>query len=890
NTKNQYGDYGTKGVADSNNVPGARAGDSFWIDAAGNIWLMGGYGYNDSTGPDYLNDMWKFNPLSGLWTWVGGSNLINQYGVYGTKGVADPNNMPGSRDDSFLWIDSGDNLWIFGGWGYAVSGSDGSLNDLWKFDGTNWTWVSGPNTTNQNGVYGTKGEPNSLNIPGARARSVSWTDNSDNLWLFGGLGFSASGDFGHLNDLWKFYGTYWTWVSGSNTTNQNGVYGTKGEPNSLNIPGAREGSASWRDSSGNLMLFGGYGYPASGGIGHLNDLWKFDGTNWTWVSGPNTTGQNGVYGTKGVADPNNVPGARKESISWIDGSGNLMLFGGYGYPASGGIGHLNDLWNFDGTNWTWISGPNTIGQNGIYGTKGEPNSLNIPGARRGSLSWTDSNDNLWLFGGNGYPASGGIDYFDYLNDLWKLTPHQHTLYVDANATGANNGTSWGNAYKYLQDALAEADSNPDINEILVAEGTYYPDANSANPGGTNDREATFQVMNGAAIYGAFPSSGGDWNSRDPNAYETILSGDINTPDVNSDNSYHVVTGSATDATAVLDGFTITAGYADGESLDNKGGGMLNYNNSSPTLTNCTFSGNSAGKWGGGMYNSSSDPNIINCTFIGNEAGDDGGGMGNYTASPKLTNCTFSGNWAADDGGGMYNTTNSGPKLTNCTFSGNSATWDGGGMYNTSTSDPNITNWILWGNTDGGPTDESAQIYNNGSTPAVNYCCVQGWTGGLGGTGNIGGDPNHNPLFTDPNGPDDIAGTEDDNLRLSWDSNCIDAGDNNSVPADTADLDGDANMTEPIPWDLDGNPRFVDGDCNTTEIVDMGAYELDWAYIGDFAGGCDIDFVDFAYLALTWQKEDGDPTYDYLCDISIPADSIIDERDLKIFTDNWLAGE
>ena len=105
-----------------------------------------------------------------------------------------------------------------------------------------------------------------------------------------------------------------------------------------------------------------------------------------------------------------------------------------------------------------------------------------------------------------------------------------------------------------------------------------------------------------------------------------------------------------------------------------------------------------------------------------------------------------------------------------------------------------------------------------------------------------------------------------------------------------DLDNDANIVEPIPFDLDGRPRFADGDCNTTKIVDMGAYEFSWIYIGDFAGGCDVDFVDFAYLALTWLKEDGDLGYDDLCDISIPADAIIDEYDLEIFTDNWLAGK
>lgn len=69
-------------------------------------------------------------------------------------------------------------------------------------------------------------------------------------------------------------------------------------------------------------------------VGYLNDLWKFDGTNWVWLSGSNRTGQHGVYGTKGVPHPNNVPGARQYAISWIDSLDNLYLFGGSGYTES----------------------------------------------------------------------------------------------------------------------------------------------------------------------------------------------------------------------------------------------------------------------------------------------------------------------------------------------------------------------------------------------------------------------------------------------------------------------------------------------------------------------------------------------------------------------------
>ena len=91
---------------------------------------------------------------------------------------------------------------------------------------------------------------------------------------------------------------------------------------------------------------------------------------WTWVSGSNTVNQAGVYGTKGVAASSNVPGAREAAVSWIDSSGKLWLFGGYGYDSAGNSGDLNDLWKYDGTNWTWVSGSNTVNQAGVYGTKG----------------------------------------------------------------------------------------------------------------------------------------------------------------------------------------------------------------------------------------------------------------------------------------------------------------------------------------------------------------------------------------------------------------------------------------------------------------------------------------------------------------------------------------
>ncbi len=416
NLIDQTGAYGTKGVAASTNMPGARRWAVSWIDAGGNIWLFGGRGYDSAGNGGPLNDLWKFDGTN--WTWVSGSNVAYQAGTYGTKGTAASGNVPGAREAAVSWKDVGGNFWLFGGQGYDSAGNGGLLNDLWKFDGTNWTWVSGSNLSDlgQAGTYGTKGVAASGNMPGARRWAVSWIDAGGNFWLFGGQGNDSAGNWGHLNDLWKFDGTNWTWVSGSNVAYQAGTYGTKGTAASGNVPGARDFAVSWTDAGGNFWLFGGNGLDSAGNWDDLNDLWKFDGTNWTWVSGSNVANQTGTYGTKGTAASGNVPGAREAAVSWIDAGGNFWLFGGQGYDSAGNQDNLNDLWKFDGTNWTWVSGSNLIDQTGTYGTKGTAASGNVPGAREAAVSWIDAGGNFWLFGGQGYDSAGNQDN---LNDLWR---------------------------------------------------------------------------------------------------------------------------------------------------------------------------------------------------------------------------------------------------------------------------------------------------------------------------------------------------------------------------------------------------------------------------------------------------------------------------------------
>jgi N-acetylneuraminic acid mutarotase len=170
---------------------------------------------------------------------------------------------------------------------------------------------------------------------------------------------------------------------------------------------------------------------------------------WTWVGGSNLSGGAATYGSQGVPAPANIPGARDGSVSWIDGSGKLWLFGGIS-----GSSYYNDLWKYDPTTneWTWMNGSAMSNASGVYGTQGMAAAGNVPGARTLATSWIDSAGNLWLFGGQGYDSAGASGS---LNDLWKFNIAQgkwtwvsgaNTAWAagtppPANAPGARSGAS-----------------------------------------------------------------------------------------------------------------------------------------------------------------------------------------------------------------------------------------------------------------------------------------------------------------------------------------------------------------------------------------------------------------------------------------------------------------
>jgi len=347
NGYNQAGNYGTQGVASPSNIPGARFAAVSWKDATGNFWLFGGTGLDSTGSNQVLNDLWEYSPTTGEWTWIAGSRIAatNQSGIYGTQGMAAPGNIPGARQYAVSWTDASGNFWLFGGSGFDANGNEGNLSDVWKYSAGQWTWMAGSDVVNQPAIYGIQGTPSAGNTPGGRYGASSWTDVGGNFWLLGGA--SGQNTYIPLNDLWKYSAGQWTWIGGSATPRQSGVYGSRDVSSPGNTPGARASAVAWTNASGNLWLFGGDGFDSAGSLDELSDLWEYSGGQWMWVAGPNVAGRPGTYGILRTAASGNVPGGRSLNTEWTDTSGNFWIFGGYGRDANGALGYLNDLWRYE---------------------------------------------------------------------------------------------------------------------------------------------------------------------------------------------------------------------------------------------------------------------------------------------------------------------------------------------------------------------------------------------------------------------------------------------------------------------------------------------------------------------------------------------------------------
>ncbi|MDA9563860.1 gliding motility-associated C-terminal domain-containing protein [Flavobacteriales bacterium] len=267
------GVYGTQGISDPANTPGAREGAEGWTDKDGNLWLFGGYGVDDGTVwcCSMLNDLWKYDVTSGEWTWMHGDKTGSPSGNPGAIGVSNPANTPEGRKEGSIGYNPNTNIaWMFGG-----SGSNGKMNDIWTFNlNTNeWTWMDGSSASAQPANWGTLGTSAPTNIPEAKRSASEWIDAEGNLWIWGG-----DNGPGSPQDLWKYDVSIgeWTWLSGLSTPNGVGIYGTMGTPDPNNLPGARERAVSWMDKTGTLWLFGGRGSDDSNYGGKLNCTWKYN--------------------------------------------------------------------------------------------------------------------------------------------------------------------------------------------------------------------------------------------------------------------------------------------------------------------------------------------------------------------------------------------------------------------------------------------------------------------------------------------------------------------------------------------------------------------------------------------------------------------------------------
>ena len=217
-------------------------------------------------------------------------------------------------------------------------------------------------------------------------------------------------------------------------------------------------------------------------------------------------------------------------------------------------------------------------------------------------------------------------------------------YVDIDATGANNGSSWADAYVDLQSALGLALSG---DEIWVAEGTYRPTSGT-------DRLMSFILPSGVAVYGGFAGDETMLAQRDWESHFTLLSGDIGAIDQIADNSAHILRATGTGVGTAIDGLTVLRGHWS-ESLPEPryGAGVLN-DGGMLSIRNCTIRENDSWGPGAGIANVQGGAlSIENCQVIANESSGNGGGLYNYASIATVQGSQFN-NSSVGRGGSIAN--------------------------------------------------------------------------------------------------------------------------------------------------------------------------------------------------------------------------------------------
>ncbi|WP_165836437.1 Kelch repeat-containing protein [Taibaiella soli] len=423
-----YQDDGIVAI-DSNVRPGSRA-FSAGVMCGGKFYAFAGHGLGIAGSDTWLNDLWAFDPGSANWRFLKGYANPDGYRYYPKKGVYSKYATPGPKEQPVTWVCNG-KLYLYGSHSTNLYETEKYGADVWDYDPANHQWRllrSHENVAiyNPPAVCGTKGVEDSLNNPGIRAAATGFTyDNR--LFLFGGYGFDAVGNYGYLNDIWEYnvFTNNWEWVSGDSIVNTSQVTGPSGVFSSSAKPAGRTDAVSFYVN--NLFyIFGG-----QTNIDRANDLWAYNpATNeWCWFKG-GLNAQHGSYGIKGVASSTNWPGSRYGGMGW-GLNGKLYMLGGYGDdgdPQLGSYGLLDDLWEYDLSSglWKWLKGdlefPFTqagAGFPSIYGTMGIGSGSTSPGGIEYAARWTDDNK-LFLLGGSGYNTDNYNP--EELNTQWSYDP------------------------------------------------------------------------------------------------------------------------------------------------------------------------------------------------------------------------------------------------------------------------------------------------------------------------------------------------------------------------------------------------------------------------------------------------------------------------------------
>ena len=424
-------------------------------------------------------------------------------------------------------------------------------------------------------------------------------------------------------------------------------------------------------------------------------------------------------------------------------------------------------------------------------------------------------------------------------DLGAYENPPAVIYVDGSAPGGSNGMNWYDAFTTLQPALGWLKSGPA--QVWVAQGVYKPGAK---------RIHTFKLVDKARVYGGFPTGGGDLTSRDPHKNPTVLSGEIGSIALVTDNVYHVVTASpAQHEKAILDGFTITMGFASGDcssqlcsgaglynngglfelrnilftaNLASYGGGMATQdtpNSEVIYLRRVSFMRNYATQDGGGLWNSGGKLTLFHSSFQGNKALRYGGGVYHENNVFSLWNALFSGNYAQQSGGGVYAYGGGGYTLfdTNSTFMSNQADISGDAIY-LANIDLELYNSLIYSPSTYPIYKDAASTVEANSSLLKSGCPsgVPGWTCLYVLT--------VDPKFVrepDEGADGDWATMDDDygNLRLQENSAAIDAGDSSEVGGVILeDLDGFYRYVD-APWAPNTGFGYL-----TYPVIDIGAYE------------------------------------------------------------------